>query len=126
MKLTKKSSYALNIIGEMLDNPNTVVSSKQIAEKYDLKVSFVFLVLGELRKADLISPKKGPGGGYTLNVKPESITPHMVLSAVAEQLNQRQLLNESDNSMCKSFVAKLENNIIAFLKTPILSFKEVS
>lgn len=125
MKLTKKSSYALNIIGELLLDRNAWISSKDIAEKYSISEPFVFLVFRDLRIAKIVKPKKGPGGGYTLCMEPENITPEMVFNAVEEKLDQSSSLTGSDNNLCKNVIHDLESNIINFLKTPILEFNKV-
>lgn len=117
MKLTKKSTYALIIISSLLDGKS---SGKTIAENYNLSEPFVTLVLRELKLAGILSSKKGPGGGYVLNISVDKLTLGEVLDAVGE--NFKNLQNESLVGFPQEVLTALEVTITNFLARSIKSF----
>ncbi len=72
--LSKKTKYALKaliLLGKNQHNPPMQIA--QIAEMERIPKKFLEQILLELRKAGMLYSKKGAGGGYTLNKKPEDI-----------------------------------------------------
>jgi Rrf2 family protein len=53
---------------------DTIVSTKDIAARYNIPQSLLAKVLQELSRQDFIEPIQGPKGGYKLKVKLDNIT----------------------------------------------------
>jgi Rrf2 family protein len=106
MKITKKFTYALNIIQEVSLSTESV-NSQTVATKYNLSQPFVTIIMRELRNSGILVSKKGPGGGYKLNKSLQSIKVIDLFNAVNEEFHQASLfLNESNT--CKKFLEELD------------------
>ncbi|WP_199118327.1 Rrf2 family transcriptional regulator [Pedobacter sp. ASV28] len=72
--LSKKTKYAIKALvalGKNLDLPPMQIS--KIAEEEQIPKKFLEQILLDLRNAGFLYSKKGAGGGYSLNKKPEDI-----------------------------------------------------
>lgn len=72
--LSKKTKYAIKALvalGKNLDLPPMQIS--KIAEEERIPKKFLEQILLDLRNAGILYSKKGAGGGYSLNKKPEDI-----------------------------------------------------
>src|SRR5215469_7150374 len=72
--LSKKTKYAIKALvalGKNLDKPPMQIS--KIAEEEHIPKKFLEQILLDLRNAGFLYSKKGAGGGYSLNKKPEEI-----------------------------------------------------
>ncbi len=72
--LSKKTKYAIKALvalGKNLDRPPMQIS--KIAEEERIPKKFLEQILLDLRNAGFLYSKKGAGGGYSLNKKPEDI-----------------------------------------------------
>ena len=79
---------------------NGPLSIKEIAARQGVSVSYLEQLLNQLRKADLISSQKGPGGGYVIRKKPDEISVGMILNSLEGPVAITQCLDpEADG--CK-------------------------
>ncbi|MGE6220531.1 RrF2 family transcriptional regulator [Nubsella zeaxanthinifaciens] len=72
--LSKKTKYAIKALvalGKNIDLPPMQIS--KIAEEERIPKKFLEQILLDLRNAGFLYSKKGAGGGYSLNKKPEDI-----------------------------------------------------
>jgi len=72
--LSKKTKYAIKALvalGKNIDMPPMQIS--KIAEEERIPKKFLEQILLDLRNAGFLYSKKGAGGGYSLNKKPEEI-----------------------------------------------------
>jgi Rrf2 family protein len=72
--LSKKTKYAIKalvILGKNQNEPPMQIA--RIAEKEHIPKKFLEQILLDLRNAGYLYSKKGAGGGYSLNKKPEDI-----------------------------------------------------
>ena len=72
--LSKKTKYAIKALvalGKNIDQPPMQIS--KIAEEERIPKKFLQQILLDLRNAGFLYSKKGAGGGYSLNKKPEDI-----------------------------------------------------
>lgn len=130
MRLTAKSSYALNIIGHLAEKHQPIkkqneqcgpISASEIASEYGLSEAFVTSILREMKLAGLVTPKKGPGGGYTLSKSASKITVKHVFDAIEEKpLNYQMSLFE--NGTGKKIIKGLDKVVATYLKQPISEF----
>ncbi len=72
--LSKKTKYAIKALvalGKNINQPPMQIS--KIAEEEHIPKKFLEQILLDLRNAGFLYSKKGAGGGYSLNKKPEDI-----------------------------------------------------
>lgn len=75
MKISTKGRYGLTLMIELARNYGEgPLSLKAIAEQKDLSNHYLEQLATPLRNAGLIRSVRGPYGGYTLAMEPESIT----------------------------------------------------
>tara|TARA_Y100001949_G_scaffold76978_1_gene65173 strand:- start:238 stop:636 length:399 start_codon:yes stop_codon:yes gene_type:complete len=75
LKLTRKTEYALIALRHLrVMGVDTIVSTKDIAARYNIPQSLLAKVLQELSRQDFIEPIQGPKGGYKLKAKLDMIT----------------------------------------------------
>lgn len=75
MHISKKSEYALRALLSIARRQGTgPVQITELSEQDRIPVKFLEQILLALRKADILSSKRGVGGGYTLNRAPDQIT----------------------------------------------------
>lgn len=83
MRFTSMFRYGLRAMAVLADNYGKgPVSAKQISSRENLSPSFTEQLLAHLRKGNLVSGVRGPGGGFALNRDPEEI----LISEVVEAL----------------------------------------
>lgn len=73
-KTSQNAIAAMSRLAELYNSPDTVASSRDIAESRNLPVPIVAKILTELSRAGLITGSPGPGGGYRLARKPAEIS----------------------------------------------------
>jgi len=81
--LSKKTQYAIKALMYMAEkNTSDPILISEISKKKKISLKFLENILLTLRKAGFLNSKKGKGGGYTFNMKPEEITIAMILRVV--------------------------------------------
>jgi Rrf2 family transcriptional regulator, cysteine metabolism repressor len=75
MKLSKKSEYGLRALLELtLAHGKTTLQRQEIATRQHIPVEFLEQILLMLKRAGLISSRRGARGGYVLIKQPKDIT----------------------------------------------------
>ena len=75
LKLTRKTEYALIALRHLrFIGKDHVVSSKEIANQYNIPKPLLSKVLQDLARQSLIEPIQGPRGGYKLKAKLDSFS----------------------------------------------------
>ena len=75
LKLTRKTEYALIALRHLrFIGKDNVVSSKEIANQYNIPKPLLAKVLQDLARQSLIEPIQGPRGGYKLKAKLDSFS----------------------------------------------------
>ncbi len=96
LKLSTKGQYGVRAMFELAKNyeqgPLTI---KEIATRQGVSVSYLEQLLNRLRKSKLITSRKGPGGGYVINKKPDEISVGMILHSLEGPVTITQCLDPS-------------------------------
>ena len=72
--LSRKTRYAIHALLHLARNYGSgPVSIATIAEAHNIPKKFLEAILADLRKAGIVSSRKGPGGGYYLHKQPEMV-----------------------------------------------------
>ena len=93
MRLTTKGRYAVTAMLDLSLNYEVgTITLADISDRQGISLSYLEQLFSRLRKQDLVSSTRGPGGGYTLSRSADEITILDVISAVDEKM---------DNTVCE-------------------------
>jgi len=91
MRLTTKGRFAVTAMVDLASRQsNGPVTLAGIAERQRISLSYLEQLFGKLRRHDLISSVRGPGGGYRLAQDMDKITVADIITAVDEPLDATQ------------------------------------
>ena len=81
MKISTKSRYGIRAIA-FITKQNRCCSVREISQKEHIPFEYLEKIFSKLKKADLVSVKRGVSGGYTLSRNPKDITVGQVYQAL--------------------------------------------
>ena len=88
MKLSTKGRYAMVALADIALQPEgNLVSLGDIAERQSISLPYLEQLFVKLRRSELVSSVRGPGGGYRLARSPSEIRVVDILSAVDESVD---------------------------------------
>lgn len=88
MKLSTKGRYAMVALTDLaLAQDDGLVTLGEISKRQDISLPYLEQLFVKLRRAELVSSVRGPGGGYRLARDPEKIRVAEVLAAVDETVS---------------------------------------
>ncbi|MEE4187812.1 MAG: Rrf2 family transcriptional regulator [Roseobacter sp.] len=88
MKLSTKGRYAMVALTDIALQPDgNLVSLGDIAHRQSISLPYLEQLFVKLRRADLVTSVRGPGGGYRLAKRPADIRVVDILAAVDETVN---------------------------------------
>jgi len=109
MRLTTKGRYAVTAMLDVaLYSENGPVSLSDISERQDISLSYLEQLFSKLRRGELVSSVRGPGGGYQLARQLEDICVAEIVDAVNESVDAT--LCNGDNN-CQHGHACLTHNL---------------
>ncbi|MEA1942785.1 MAG: Rrf2 family transcriptional regulator [Pseudomonadota bacterium] len=87
MKLSTKGRYAVMAMADLaMASDDGPVTLSDIASRQSISLSYLEQLFAKLRRADVVSSIRGPGGGYRLSRKPSEIRISDIIVAVDEPL----------------------------------------
>ena len=108
MKLSAKGRYAIQaMINIALNNTKEPITLVSLARRQKISLSYLEQLFSLLRKKNLVSGVRGPGGGYKLINKPENITIAQILSAIYERDNKLADNQQKDHLVWNVFSDKM-------------------
>lgn len=93
MNITSKSRYALKILMDLAQHPDTVVHRQDIASRQGIPLDYMDHILTRMREAGLIESMRGRAGGYKLLKSPEKISVYDVFTTVEDAFQPVQCLD---------------------------------
>lgn len=88
MRLTTKGRYAVTAMLDLaLHAENGPVSLAHISGRQDISLSYLEQLFAKLRRNDLVSSVRGPGGGYKLSRGGHEIFVAQIIDAVNEAVD---------------------------------------
>ncbi len=85
MRLTTKGRYAVTAVLDLaLHQDKGPVSLAAISERQQISLSYLEQLFAKLRRNDIVSSTRGPGGGYTLKNTVDEISVSDIILAVDE------------------------------------------
>ncbi len=99
MRLTTKGRFAVTAMIDLAmrqqDGPVTLAG---ISGRQRISLSYLEQLFGKLRRSELVSSVRGPGGGYCLTKEPKAISVAEIIRAVDESLDATQCGGKRDCS----------------------------
>lgn len=87
MKLSTKGRYAVMAMADLATHSNgKPVSLAEIAERQEISLSYLEQLFGKLRRGELVSSVRGPGGGYLLARSPSETRISDIVLSVDEPI----------------------------------------
>jgi Rrf2 family iron-sulfur cluster assembly transcriptional regulator len=97
MRLTTKGRYAVTAMLDLaLHNNQGPVSLADISQRQAISLSYLEQLFAKLRKSSLVHSIRGPGGGYELNRRPETIYIAQIIDAVNESVDTTKCRGAGD------------------------------
>ena len=97
MRLTTKGRYAVTAMLDLSINASKgPVTLSDISKRQDISLSYLEQLFSKLRKQDLVSSVRGPGGGYLLGRKDSDIDIAQIIDAVSESLDTTKCQGKGD------------------------------
>ena len=91
MRLTTKGRFAVTAMIDLaLRHESGPVTLAGIADRQKISLSYLEQLFGKLRRHELVSSVRGPGGGYCLAKLDDEITVADIIRAVDEPLDATQ------------------------------------
>lgn len=100
MRVSQKLEYACRAavcLAKQYDG-NTVVKLEEIAQREDISPSFLVQILNELKRAEIVTSKRGKTGGYVLAKPPTKVTLRDVVHAVEPSLLASPIVTTGDSA----------------------------
>jgi Rrf2 family iron-sulfur cluster assembly transcriptional regulator len=97
MRLTTKGRFAVTAMLDLsMHHHEGPVTLAGISERQRISLSYLEQLFGKLRRRELVSSVRGPGGGYNLGRDPASISVADIIRAVDEVLDATQCGGKSN------------------------------
>ena len=85
MNVTSKGRYALRIMIDLAQHrEDGFISLKTVSERTELSMKYLEMIVGNLKKAELVQSTRGKEGGYKLVKDPKDYTIGEILRCIKE------------------------------------------
>ena len=87
MNITSKGRYALRVMLDLAQyGEEGFVSLKVTAERQEISLKYLEMIIAHLKKAGLVESTRGKEGGYRLTRSPEEYSALEILSSIEDNL----------------------------------------
>ena len=87
MNVTSKGRYALRVMLDLAQHPGDgYISLKTVADRQGFSMKYLEMIVGSLKKAELLDSTRGKEGGYKLNRAPAEYTVGEILRCIEDNL----------------------------------------
>ena len=87
MNVTSKGRYALRVMLDLAQHSGDgCVSLKTVADRQNISMKYLEMIVGSLKKAGLIDSVRGKEGGYRLLREPKDYTAGEILRCIEDNL----------------------------------------
>src|SRR5689334_14322657 len=91
MRLTTKGRFAVTAMIDLaMHNGEGPVTLSEISERQKISLSYLEQLFGKLRRQELVSSVRGPGGGYNLAKPGDKVSVADIITAVDEPIDATQ------------------------------------
>ena len=110
MKLSAKGRYAIKALVNIATNESSTPKTLLEISKYQgISLSYLEQLFSLLRKHDIVSGVRGPGGGYRLKDSPDNITIASIIKAINPEGSYNVDHDKTDDAVWDKFSTKLTN-----------------
>lgn len=127
MRLTTKGRFAVTaMIDVAMNSTKGPATLAGVSERQKISLSYLEQLFGKLRRSGLVDSVRGPGGGYNLARKPETMTVADVIIAVDEpidatQCGGRENCHDDRRCMTHELWSNLNAHILLYLQSVTLA-----
>ena len=119
MRLTTKGRFAVTAMIDLaLRSNNGPVALAAISQRQQISLSYLEQLFGKLRRRNLVSSVRGPGGGYRLAQPMQGITVAAIVIAVDEPLDATQCGGKENCADDKRWARTSGEAVIKTRRTP--------
>jgi Rrf2 family protein len=111
MKLNKELQVALSVLNVM-KTKDSFTRTEDLANEVGTTVNFLEQIMRHLRIADIVTVKRGPGGGYTLNRNFTNLNAYHVAQALGRDFGILSFDEAPTSRLHKSIVEAFVNTSI--------------
>jgi len=120
MRLTTKGRYAVTAMLDLaLNAKDRPITLADISHRQGISLSYLEQLFSRLRKRELVSSARGPGGGYRLSRNAGEISVAQVIAAVDEKVSVTRCGGKGD---CQNGEACLTHKLWCSLSDQIQGF----
>jgi Rrf2 family iron-sulfur cluster assembly transcriptional regulator len=120
MRLTTKGRYAVTAVLDLALHQNEgPVSLAAISERQQISLSYLEQLFAKLRRNNIVSSTRGPGGGYRLSGDVEDVSVSDIILAVDETY---KVVDCGDSDGCHGDYQCLTHDLWQELSTEIRTF----
>ncbi|MHC4221026.1 MAG: RrF2 family transcriptional regulator [Planctomycetota bacterium] len=107
MKISGSAGYAILAAGYMVKHQKEpIILSQRISKEYNIPIAYLLKIMQQLVRANVLTSKRGPRGGFSLARSPKSITMLEIVEAVDGPMTGT--LNMAVQAKGEKFGAKAE------------------
>ena len=97
MNVTSKGRYALQIMINLAQHRDEgYISLKTISDRTQLSMKYLEMIVGNLKKAELVDSTRGKEGGYKLNKTPQEYSIGEILRCIEDNLAPVACIKEGE------------------------------
>ena len=97
MNVTSKGRYALRIMIDLAQHRDEgYISLKTISDRTQLSMKYLEMIVGNLKKAELVDSTRGKEGGYKLNKTPQEYRIGEILRCIEDNLAPVACIKEGE------------------------------
>ena len=123
MRLSTRGRFAITAMIDLaLRQPGNPVPLAELALRHHISLSYLEQVFAKLRQHGLVESTRGPGGGYALGFRGDSITVADIIGAIEEEEaptagTAHRETSQSAQDMTQELWASLQSAVVAHMKT---------
>ena len=97
MNVTSKGRYALRFMIDLAQHRDDgFISLKTISDRLTLSMKYLEMIVGNLKKAELVESTRGKEGGYRLNKDPKDYSVGEILRSIEDNLAPVACIKEGE------------------------------
>jgi Rrf2 family iron-sulfur cluster assembly transcriptional regulator len=101
MRLSTKAQYAVRALVSLnLVSDGSPVTIKEISERENISLNYLEQLFVKMRRGDIVSSVRGPGGGYVLARAADQIRIDEIIDTVEETLAPLACMNADGSCSC--------------------------
>jgi len=122
MRLTTKGRYAVTAMLDLAVHAiNGPITLADISQRQGISLSYLEQLFAKLRKNELVTSARGPGGGYRLSREADAINVAEIITAVDEKVDATRCERQGD---CQNGEKCLTHQLWMDLSDQIFDFLE--